>query len=655
MKKKQLGLVLVLVLVLGLLCAGFALAESDSLKFNMELSSSKFTEPKTITVSITVTNTGESDLPGPVTLYYPSGKQVEEFGSPTLTVGASKNWSGPWTVTQKELEAGKISFIVRYSVYDENGELQTPGIYLTKRIQYTGAEPELSVNRSIVPLVAQEGQEVSVIYEITNNGSADVSAVTIKENSSISKESGSIDGIPAGETGKYVFTVKMGKKDLTSAATISYKAGGKTYTSKVDTATIKYGKVNLSATLSADKKGGAPGDIVKLTLKLKNSGNTDFTDLNVTDETLGTVFSGQTVKAGETLSLEKDLTITETQELLFKVSADDGAGGRVETATGTVKVIATDPTQQIVLKVSASADRDSVYTIPGGIVRFTVTVQNESAVDVNNITVKAVDQTLYTFATIPAGESRSFTRDTEISMAGSFQFSANAKDQLGQTVSFVSNIIPIAYAAPTAVPTATPVITPVAPVQLTYPPAPDPEGSDLKGLFGLPLQQVQNILLIVGLVLVPIALVLLALLLVGMIRRIHRKSQSNKAMDHLEGGAYRDYGTAPKRGRRSEITNGPDEGKAADAGQAPEESTAQDGELMAETLRRLYTKQDEAAETVQQAEAEAEGAAEAVQKAAEAVQEAGETAAEAAEEVAEDAVQAVEATEAAHRRRAKKS
>ena len=478
MKKKQLGLVLALVLVLALLCAGFALAESDSLKFNMELSSSKFTEPKTITVSITVTNVGESDLPGPVTLYYPSGKQVEEFGSPTLTVGASKNWSGPWTVTQKELEAGKISFIVRYTVYDENGELQTPGIYVSKRIQYTGAEPELSVNRSIVPQVAQEGQEVSVIYEITNNGSADVSAVTIKENSSISKESGSIDGIPAGETGKYVFTVKMGKKDLTSAATITYKAGGKTYTSKVDTATIKYGKVNLSATLSADKKGGAPGDIVKLTLKLKNSGNTDFTDLNVTDETLGTVFSGQTVKAGETLTLEKDLTITDTRELLFRVSADDGAGGRVETATGTVKVIATDPTQQIVLKVSASADRDSVYTIPGGIVRFTVTVQNESAVDVNNITVKAVDQALYTFATIPAGESRSFTRDTEISMAGSFQFTANTKDQLGQTVSFVSNIIPIAYAAPTAVPTATPVITPVAPVQLTYPPAPDPEGSE---------------------------------------------------------------------------------------------------------------------------------------------------------------------------------
>ena len=106
MNRKRLWLALALCIALILLVTGSALAANDSLKFNMELSSSKFTEPKTITVSITVSNAGESDLPGPVTLYYPSGKQVEEFGSPTLTVGSSKNWSGPWSVTQKELDEG---------------------------------------------------------------------------------------------------------------------------------------------------------------------------------------------------------------------------------------------------------------------------------------------------------------------------------------------------------------------------------------------------------------------------------------------------------------------------------------------------------------------------------------------------------------------
>ena len=114
----------------------------DSLKVNMELSSTKFTEPKTITVSITVNNVGKSDFPGVVSLYYPSGKQVEDFGSPTLTAGSSINWSGPWTVTQKELDEGKITFIFRFSAYDDEGELQSYAVGITKHIQYSSPEPD---------------------------------------------------------------------------------------------------------------------------------------------------------------------------------------------------------------------------------------------------------------------------------------------------------------------------------------------------------------------------------------------------------------------------------------------------------------------------------------------------------------------------------
>lgn len=112
----------------------------DSLKVNMELSSSKFTEPETITVSITVSNVGKSDFPGTVSLYYPNGKQVEDFGSPVLTAGSSINWSGSRTVTQEELDEGKISFMFRYSAYDDEGKLQSYAVGITKHIQYSRPE-----------------------------------------------------------------------------------------------------------------------------------------------------------------------------------------------------------------------------------------------------------------------------------------------------------------------------------------------------------------------------------------------------------------------------------------------------------------------------------------------------------------------------------
>lgn len=650
MSRKRLWLALALGIALILLVTGSALAANDSLKFNMELSSSKFTEPKTITVSVTVSNAGESDLPGPVTLYYPSGKQVEEFGSPTLTVGSSKNWSGPWSVTQKELDEGKITFIVRYSAYNEEGELKSYAAGITRHIQYSGAKPELEVTRSIVPQTASEKQEVSVIYEITNKGSADVSSVTIKENASIAKDNASIGTIKAGETAKHIFTVKMGKKDLTSAATISYKAGGQSYTEKVESATIKYGKVNLSASLSADKKGGAPGETVKLTLKLSNSGTTDFTNIVVTDEKLGTVFEVPSVEKGKSLTLEKDLTITETQDLLFTVKADDSTGKTVETATGQVKIIATDPTQQIALRVEASADRDHVYTIPAQ-VRFTVTVTNESTVDVSNISVYAVNTRLYTFASIPAGESKTFARDVQISQAGTFQFEARANDQLGQTLTFPSNTIPVKHSPPTAEPTATPPVTPPAPVVVTYPPATAEPAW---------IGRAEGVADSLKWILAAVAGVLAILLLIGAVRRAISKSQSNKAMDHLDGALYRDYSAAPKRGKRNEIRSGTDEEKpqeeAEPAAEETEAPVAEAPEIpdeiapMSETLRRLYSEKKEDAE--QAAEAAEEAAADVKEAVEDAVGEASEDAGEALKDAADTAVQTAEA---AHRRRAKKS
>ena len=611
MKRKLWIFALAAALLLGLFCGSAMAAGDDPLKVSMALETNQFSAPKEITVSISVTNVGESDMPGPVTLYYPSGKQVDEFGSPTLSVGTTKSWSGKWKVTQAELDAGRITFKIRYSLYNDEGELVYKAKNFSKTIIYSGAAPELTITRDIKPTTAQKDQEVTVTYEIENPSAVEVTKVTIKENSSISTKSGSIDSIPAGGKESYTFTTKMGKKNLTSAATVSFKAGGKTYTQKVESATIKYGEVKLSATLKADKKGGAPGDTVKLTVTLKNSGTVDFTNVDVTDENIGEVFSDLTIKAGETVTMDKEITITETQDLQFTVTAEDATGEPAETATGRVNIIATDPTQQIVLSLEASANRDVVYTIPGN-VRFTITVNNESAVDVSNISIRAVDTVINTFDSIPAGESRTFTREMAISMPGTFQFSARCKDQLSQTLTFTSNPIRITHQQPTPEPTEAPIVTPPAPRYQEMPATYD----DLADSQKLPAwtDQVEDIAGTAKWVLAGLAGLGLLLLIIGGIRRGVLKSRSNKAMDHLDGANYRDYSTQPKRNRRSEISPSSDTAKAPEKAKdkAPEtENTAQDSDLMAETLRKLYNTDApaEKAETVAEDTAESAGEA----------------------------------------------
>ena len=257
-------LVMILALVAGLASTAAAEAEVDSLKVSIELSSSKLAEPREIDVSIQVTNTGDTDMPGPVTLYDPSNKQVEEFGSPTLAAGASRSWSGKWSVTQSQLDSGKLTFKLKYSLYNAAGELVNKTYNFSHPLTYTGAVTSVEINRTITPTTARKGQTVSVTYDIINTGNVDITDVSIKENASVSSKSGTIASVPAGEKGSYTFSVTMGTKDLTSQATITYKAGGKTQTEKKDAATIKYGEVKLTASLAASKKGGLPGDTVKL-------------------------------------------------------------------------------------------------------------------------------------------------------------------------------------------------------------------------------------------------------------------------------------------------------------------------------------------------------------------------------------------------------
>ena len=143
-------------------------------------------------------------------------------------------------------------------------------------------------------------------------------------------------------------------------------------------------------------------------------------------------------------------------------------------------------------------------------------------------------------------------------------------------------------------PTEAPLVTPPAPAMETMP-AKQEEPSWLS--------TVENIADTAKWPLAGVAGVLLILLLIGAVRRGKRKSQSNRAMDHLEGAVYRDYSAAPRGGKRSVITDSTDvekdESLAPPLNMKENEGTAQNSELMAETLKRLYTEEKpaEAAET----------------------------------------------------------
>ena len=112
---------LVALLMACCMCISLAMAEEAvAPDLNMNLSQTRFAGPQEVTVTITVTNPSEEPM-GPMALYYPNGKMIAEFGTPTLEAGESRTWEGAWTVTEEQLKQGRVIFAIQYLAKETDG------------------------------------------------------------------------------------------------------------------------------------------------------------------------------------------------------------------------------------------------------------------------------------------------------------------------------------------------------------------------------------------------------------------------------------------------------------------------------------------------------------------------------------------------------
>ena len=544
MKRKVLLLCLALAAMLAL--AGFAVAEAgDPIVTSMELTPNKLTGPGKVNVTITISNSGDTDLTEPVVLYDPAAQVVEDFGtggSALLKAGESKTWNGTYDVNQRTLENGSVVYFVKYTVVGDNGKPVEKSQPIRATISQQTAETDITVKRTISPSVAREGQQVVVRYDIMNTGTVSLLDVTIKERKEISsKKAPTIPELKPGLTAEIKYPVTMGKKDLTSGATITYKSEtqskAKTYT--VEKQTIRYGEPELEAKLAASSKGVVVNGTVTLTLTLKNTGSVDYSDIRVTDEALGDVFTNQELKAGKSLELTKEVSVPETMDYLFTVNATDETGSETSIVTDAVTVTAVDPADALELEVLATPDRTEVFEQPGH-VRFTVAVTNTSRVEAKKVKVSHGKTELYTFESIPAGETRTLSRDFALSMAGKYRFTVTAQDPLENSLTFESNETQIAFSVPTPAPV-TPTPVPAPTPEPTFAAATIPPVTDAS--VGTVPKMIQRVLMPVMIVAGVLLIACAALLLVATKRRHDQKKASEAAIDQLERAKRRDYVT----------------------------------------------------------------------------------------------------------------
>ena len=577
--KSRLTAIILLVVLLFACGASAQQAAAPSIAFTISIEPQSMTAPGNVTVAARVSNAGNADMTTPISLYDPEGKLVTTFSDggslQRLPSGENYLWQGQYAVKQSQLDEGKLVYTLRYSSQDANGTLIEQNLPATADIAFTGEKVDLRVNRTITPEVVRRGKEVSVIYELVNQGNVKLTNIVVSENRLISTRTQTVATLEPGASTTLTFTKQNVTANLSSSALVTYRKEGERQTRQlsVEAVDVLLARPALQFELTSDKTQVNIGETAMLTLTLRNAGNISYSNITVTDPKLGDVFTNVQIDAGQTRELQKEVTINETTTYAFTLKLEDNTGTTQEEKVPDLKVSAYAEGQMLRLNLTLTASSESITSLPGTIT-FDITVTNDSNTAAKNINLRHANRSIYTINELAPGQSTTISRVFSLSQPGKYQFTAVATDVQDNPVEFLSNALTINYVVPTPAPTREMVVT--IPPAVTYSPIP----ADFTPGGG----QTKDILFIVTLVLGALFGLSLLLLVFSGIMRAKARAKSNAAFDTFELAGARDYTAQPDDKRQAVETLVADD-------QVPEETLVVAPE---ELPHQKYLKEDKA-------------------------------------------------------------
>lgn len=488
---------------------------------------------ETVTVNVSVENVS-CDTEDPVTLFYSDGTPVEQFGEggfALLQKGEKTDVSFPYTISQQQLNTGKIEFILKYTKVDD-GEIENFEQKLSAPVSFNGTIVSLQVNRTITPEIVRKGNTAAVTYELVNNGTVDITNIKVQE--TIVKTAQTVKTLKSGQKTTLTFTARMGSEALTSSAVIQYKADNESGEQTVGEQIIPLASPDLTMTAACETDGVNIGESAAINIIFENKGNISYSNVTVSDERLGTLLSGLDVPANRTTTFTANVTLTEPTTFKIKADLHDNTGTNSSVNAATLKVNAYDPEKAVRLTLVLTTQDDTVTQVPATL-PFKLVLTNDSNVVAKNIAITHGETSITSVSELQPGQSMTILRNIRISAAGSFRFTASCADSLGNSVSFDSNTLKITKVS--AVVTAAP-----TPIPVPNQPTPVPAVSnlaDLKSTYDI-LNRVLN-----GLAYAVLAVA--ALVFIALLVRLIKKLSSNAAYDHVDLSDRRDY-TEPASG-----------------------------------------------------------------------------------------------------------
>ena len=376
-------------------------------------------------------------------------------------------------------------------------------------------EPQVTFTRTLDSTSVEQGGKVSIIYTIKNTGSIDVTDIVVTDDGVDSDLELKADKLSVGNSISLPFSHTV-TADFTSTPKLTFKANGTAYTATCPAKSVTLRVSELEAKLSVIAPDPImPGDDVTLVLDLANTGNVKFTNIVISEKTLGNkLFSATSLDKGEKIPFSKNIKLTQTAKFQYEISAKDESGKAYTIKSNELEVVVSQVTGQYDIEIIASPD--AIRLGEPGKVTFEIVVTNKGTEPVANVIVTNQDNTeLKKYESLPVGVTK-FTIEQIIDKTTSFNFTLTAPAADG-TYTRATKPLEIVVAEEEATPSAEPTIDPTA--------EPAPTGTDTSKPVSTPAASISNIvlaMLVVGGLIVLTAIVLVMMIVSDKLKKKRR-------------------------------------------------------------------------------------------------------------------------------------
>ena len=380
-----------------------------------------------VTLSFSIFNSSEYDAQN-VYLISADGLHSEPLGQ--IAAGDTQTFNRAYTVSDAELEAGEISFIVSHdslSGGDEpiNYTVSTP-------IERSIAAPRAEFTCQLSGDCVAEGGTVTITYRVRNTGNVPLSQLRVSD--SLGDFVGRVEALETGES--RVLTSRVTVNAATRAEPkLSYVVPAeenRAYETTLAAREIFIAKPELSLSFATDCETAEEGGTVLATLMLRNLGNVGYRHITVTDAVRGGVVaaSQQLPAGGEPLMISRVYPVRGAGDYQFHVEAISQTGERVSMDTERLSVPVAPQESEDSLDLSAEAETPRIRR--AGRVTFDIFLSTEAVEGVRHVRLSEQSRgEIRSFEIIPPGEPMRVQTAYQVGESTDFTFVAEWTDREG--------------------------------------------------------------------------------------------------------------------------------------------------------------------------------------------------------------------------------